>query len=208
MAICQTVAEMRQFFDFHDGGCTPPSIFKVRNYIRPCGKEGQCALSCQICGDRANRRWVMAIFDFQDGGRPPSWLLEVLNFNGPWSKESQTAFYSKFDGDRASRRRVKVIYRFHKMAAVHHLGFLKIQITKRPRVKMANFRHDAKCGGDRSNHRWDMAILIFSRWRHFWFFKVRDFNSRYGAEDQYASQCQISCRSYNLLSRYGDFRFF
>ena len=41
--------------------------------------------------------------------------------------------------------------------------------------------------------------------RHFGFLKVRNFTHRSDREGQYASPCQILCRSVELLRRYGQF---
>ena len=43
---------------------------------------------------------------------------------------------------------------------------------------------------------------------HLGFLKVRNFTCPYGSEVQYASTCQISYRSVEQLSRYGQFQFF
>jgi len=44
--------------------------------------------------------------------------------------------------------------------------------------------------------------------RHLGFLKVRNFSYRSDRESQYASPCQILCRSVELLQRYGRFSIF
>ena len=86
-------------------------------------------------------------------------------------------------------------FRFFKMAAVRHLGFLKVEnITAGP-VRRPNVRHHAKFREDRSKRSGDMAIFLFFKvatGRHLGFLKVGNFNFRSGSEAEFASPCQIS----------------
>ena len=51
------------------------------------------------------------------------------------------------------------------MAAVRHLGILKVEILTSGPIRWPNMRHHAKFCEDRSNHSGDMAEFRFSRWR-------------------------------------------
>jgi len=44
--------------------------------------------------------------------------------------------------------------------------------------------------------------------RYFGFLKARNFTCRYGSKGQYASLCQISCRSVKSFRRYSRFSIF
>jgi len=54
---------------------------------------------------------------------------------------------------------------FFKLAAVRHLGFIKLEISTSGAVRKHNMRRPAKFREDRSNRSGDMAYFRFSRWR-------------------------------------------
>jgi len=84
---------------------------------------------------------------------------------------------AKFHLNRSNHGRSIVISRFFKMAAVRHLGFLKVgNFNLRP-VRRPNMRHHAKFIEDRSNHSGDMVIFDFARWRPppYWIFDISNF---------------------------------
>ena len=64
---------------------------------------------------------------------------------------------------------------------------------------------------DRSNHYGDIAIFVIFQdggRRHFGFSKIRNFNGRSAAGDQYASLYQILSKSVKQLQRYSDLTVF
>ena len=88
-----------------------------------------------------------------------------------------------------------------KMAAVRHLGFVKIE-----------FLHQCtKFHKDRSNRYGDIAIFVIFQdggRRHFGFSKIRNFNDRFAVRGQCASLYQILSKSVKRLQRYSDLTIF
>ena len=77
--------------------------------------------------------------------------------------------HAKFREDRLHRSRDMANFRFLKMAAVHHLGFLKVvildftnlEISTSSPVWRPNMRHRAKVCEDRLNRSQDMGNFRF-----------------------------------------------
>jgi len=110
------------------------------------------------------------------------WLIlcNKHNIYGQSSQEGQNAWHwwQSQISSKSIKPRPKYSYsRFFKMAAVRHLGFLKVgNFNLRP-VRRPNMRHHAKFIEDRSNHSGDMVIFDFARWRPppYWIFDILNF---------------------------------
>ena len=100
---------------------------------------------------------------------------------------------------------------FFKMAAVRHLGFLK--------VANFNFRSSSESQYASSCQISRKSVETFRRYgrffifkmaafRHLGFLNVGNFNFRFCSEAQHASSYQISRRSVELFPRYGQFSIF
>jgi len=98
-----------------------------------------------------------------------------------------------------------------KMAAVHHLGFVKFEVLTVGAVKGATLHQHTKFHKDRSNRCGDIAIFVIFQDGgrcHLGFSKIRNFNNRSAVRVQYASLYQISSKSVKRLQRYGDLTVF
>ena len=96
------------------------------------------------------------------------------------------------------------------MAAVRHLGFVKVR-NFTSKVRRANVHQHAKFCACRSNRCVDMANSRFFQMatvRHIVLLEVCNFNCQYGSKGQYDSSCQILHQPVKLLLRYGLLRVF
>ena len=97
-----------------------------------------------------------------------------------------------------------------KMAAVHHLGFVKFKFLMVGALRdpfcicVPNFVKIGQTVAKISRFVW------FSRWRPppFRFSKIRHFNCRSTVRGEFASPCQISSKSVKRLQRYGNLTVF
>jgi len=101
-------------------------FLKVGNFNCWYGSENQCAPPAKFLADRSRRCQDMAVFDFPVG------LLKVRKFNGPTLRMTNVRHRAKFHADRSSRCGDMAAFDFFKMAAVCHLGFLKVGIFNCP----------------------------------------------------------------------------
>ena len=79
--------------------------------------------------NRPNRFGGIMLFDFQDGRRPPSWILKFLNI---WSSVRLgwlICFVVPSLSELVTDAEISHVTIF-KMAAVRHLGFLKIGFSE------------------------------------------------------------------------------
>jgi len=105
------------------------------------------------------------VFDIQYGGRLPYWIFRSSNFQLSAGGEGQYAASSQI-----SRRSIIPFPRYRsfsifKMAAVRHLGFLKLRIFNGRWGGQTNLHHLAKYRGDRSNRCGGNNDFSFSIWR-------------------------------------------
>ena len=121
--IDQAVAQIWPFFNFQDGGYPSYRIVGIFNCWYDL--EGQCSSTCQILQPSAKLLQTYGRLQiFQDGGSPPPWiskswkLLTARNL-----RRANMCHHAKFCADR-SRRCGDMA--FFEMAAVRHLGFLKV----------------------------------------------------------------------------------
>ena len=96
---------------------------------------------------------VAAILDFQKFKFLPADTLGGPNLRKP----------AKFHQDRPIRCWDMANFRFFKMAAVRHVGFLKLQFWIFSGIRSANARHHVKFCEIRLNGCGDIAILPFSK---------------------------------------------
>jgi len=128
--------------------------------------------------------------------------------------------HSKFCADWSNRYGYMAVFQFFKMAAVCHLGFLKVGNFKCPYPSGAKMHYSAKFCANRSTVPGTIPNFVqigrnvaeiwpffdFLRWRLS--VKVGNFNCPYSMEGQNALPCQILCRLVELLRYMAVFRFF
>ena len=86
-------------------------------------------------------------------------------YNVAYNSTFAYSVYGTFDTNRYCSM---AYFPFFKMAAVRHLGFLKVgnfKFSTSGPVRRLSVRHCAKFGEDRSKRSGDMADFPFSRWR-------------------------------------------
>ena len=111
--------------------------------------------------------------DFRNGGRRHLGFFKIQIINGWYILTADTLegpnlrHPAKFHQDRSIRFWDMAIFLFFKMVAVRHVEFWKVRFLRfgRPTVRSAHAHYLVKCGRNRSNSCWDMAIFRFSRWR-------------------------------------------
>ena len=100
---------------------------------------------------------------------------------------------------------------FFKMAAVRHLGFLKVGNFNCPHPSEGQNASSYRilCRSVKMLRRYGrLQFFKMAAVRHLGFKKVQNFNCSCLSEGQIASSCQILCKSVKALQRYGHFRFF
>ena len=92
------------------------------------------------------------------------------------------------------------IFRFSNMLAAAILDSKKWEISSGRTDQEGRLHHRAKFCRNKSNYGQDMAIFRFSNFA--------DFNGRNAQEGQTAAPCQISLKSIEPQSRFGDLSIF
>ena len=114
---------------------------------------------------------------------------------------------AKFRVDCVNRCGDMAVFRFFKMAAVRHLGFLKLRNFNCPSCSEGQYASPSQIScrsvEPLRRHGCFSESAILGGVRHLGFLKVRNFIYRSDREGQYSSPCQILCRSVELLRRYG-----
>ena len=94
---------------------------------------------------------------------------------------------------------------FCKMAAIRHLGFLKIRnfnFRSGSGAQYASLRQIVRRSVNPFRIYGGFSIFNMAAVRHLGFLKVLNFNFRSGSEAQFTSMCKISRRSVKLFQRY------
>jgi len=100
---------------------------------------------------------------------------------------------------------------FFKMAAVRHLGFLKVGNFNFRSSLEVHYASSCQISQRLVEPFWRysrFSIIKMSTVRHLEFLKVVNFDFWSGSEDQFASPCQISQRSVEPFRTYGRFSIF
>jgi len=118
---------------------------------------------------------------------------------------------AKFSADRSNRCGDMAVFQFFQDGGVRHLEFYKLKFLTYGPVQRADMHQCAKFCVDRLDLCGDMTVFRLFKMaavRHLGFLKVRNVTYRSDSEGQYASPCQILCRSVELLRRYSQFSIF
>ena len=124
------------------------------------GSQNQYASSCQISCQSVKPCWRYGRFSiFQDGICPPFWIFRNTKFH----LRANISHHAKFGADQSNFSEDMAILRFFKMAAVRHLGFLK--------VKNVTYRAGFECQHEPSCQILCWSVKPLWRYNHFSIFK-------------------------------------